>query len=415
VRGKPLWENEDHLTRQLLRAYLEQRSEVVSSCKEFDPDLANAYIEHALTASERMRYEQHIADCDHCRRATAKLEQMASLERDLIPEPDGASWLRSPLRLPRAFITLLLGEPQRLVAVMVVVAFAIGLLLFSRNRSFDQADSYLVNQVSRSQEQELEIKPKSDANIISSPATKRAAVSSKPMRVAAKPIRPTETKELALDRQVAEVSNGSKQAAATPTQVVVGQATRAEEEVQPAPINLAQALRQQLTKIDVAQATGVTQSDQAEIIEGQARTDKRKAGRLNIKRAPLLLPSIIGSGVRRTLIGQAFVFSLGGNIAEAAHKNAFVTSAKAAPNQTDERQIGKKKFRLAGGIWMDEDYKPDKGMQVVLLVRGNDAYKALLRKHGELKAYFDGFAPSEFVIIVYKGTVYKLIPQDSDK
>jgi hypothetical protein len=420
VRLRSLGRGEDQLIRRLLRAYMQQHSRAVPTesytrrCSEFDPDLANAYIERVLTASECVRYEQHMADCDFCRKATAKLAQMASLESQPALKLARTRWAVCQTyqvsRLPQALITGLLSEPQWLVAIIVAVAFAIGALLFSRNQSFDQGDLRPTGQApQRDPQPQLDI---------------RTSKSSAARRVAAKPTGSAHlAKKLVEAHTVAEAksitvlakqqeASESKPVAAVPAPELTTTIAQAKEEVQPAPINLAVALRQQLAKIDAAQVADVAESSQFGMISLLAKPDKKKADKLHLLRVPLLLPSFIGSSLRRTLIGQASIFS----ISYFSEKSAAVAaSAKVTPDKIAERQIGKKKFRFLSGIWTDEGYKPEKDKQVVLLVRGSDAYKTLLAKHSELKAYFASFAPSEFVIIVYKGAVYKLVPQGSNK
>jgi hypothetical protein len=69
-----------------------------------------------------------------------------------------------------------------------------------------------------------------------------------------------------------------------------------------------------------------------------------------------------------------------------------------------------KRFKFLSGVWTDKNYKPDKEMPVVTIIRGSDVYKDLLTKHTGLKPYFTNFAEGDRVTVVYKGTVYKLVP-----
>ena len=64
-------------------------------CREFDADLANAYVERSLTASETARYEQHLAACSPCRKSIIALTRMASLS---IRSPSHRTVRPSPLR-----------------------------------------------------------------------------------------------------------------------------------------------------------------------------------------------------------------------------------------------------------------------------------------------------------------------------
>jgi hypothetical protein len=77
----------------------------------------------------------------------------------------------------------------------------------------------------------------------------------------------------------------------------------------------------------------------------------------------------------------------------------------------DERKVGGKKFFFRGGAWTDKDYDPDKDLPIVTVIRDSNVYKELLSKRSGLRPIMERFTATERAIIVYKGTVYKLIPQ----
>ena len=56
---KQLWKSEDRAMDRLLRGHMSQQSSPKESCKQFDPDLANAFIEKSLTPTEREGFQQH--------------------------------------------------------------------------------------------------------------------------------------------------------------------------------------------------------------------------------------------------------------------------------------------------------------------------------------------------------------------
>lgn len=76
-----------------------------------------------------------------------------------------------------------------------------------------------------------------------------------------------------------------------------------------------------------------------------------------------------------------------------------------------ERKVGAKKFLLKNDTWTDKDFDPDKDLPVVTVVRDSNVYSELLARQSGLKPYLGGFPPADRAIIVYRGTVYKLIPQ----
>jgi hypothetical protein len=80
---------------------------------------------------------------------------------------------------------------------------------------------------------------------------------------------------------------------------------------------------------------------------------------------------------------------------------------------TPEIRVGGKRFYFLNNTWTDKDYKPEKEMPVIPVVRGSEQYRELIAKYVGLKIYFESerFA-EERAIIVYKNTVYKLSPPE---
>ena len=62
-------------------------------------------------------------------------------------------------------------------------------------------------------------------------------------------------------------------------------------------------------------------------------------------------------------------------------------------------------------MWTDKGFDSNKNMPVVNIVRDSNVYKELIDKQAGLKTFLDAFNENERAIIVYKGKVYKLIPQ----
>jgi anti-sigma factor RsiW len=54
------------------------------------------YLEHALTAAERRRYERHLEGCDACREALRRMRTLLELARR-VPPPAPSSQLRGRL------------------------------------------------------------------------------------------------------------------------------------------------------------------------------------------------------------------------------------------------------------------------------------------------------------------------------
>jgi hypothetical protein len=92
---------------------------------------------------------------------------------------------------------------------------------------------------------------------------------------------------------------------------------------------------------------------------------------------------------------------------------AGAVGAPFTPRGSATRKIGSKKFWLSKDTWTDKDYNPNKELPVVTVERDSDIYKEMLTKRSGLKLYLLGFGEGERAIFVYKGTVYRLIPQQS--
>jgi hypothetical protein len=90
-------------------------------------------------------------------------------------------------------------------------------------------------------------------------------------------------------------------------------------------------------------------------------------------------------------------------------------SARIDRAQSPERIIGKRTFWLSRGVWTDSEYNSDRKFPVVTVVRDSDVYKELLEKNNKLKVFLKGFTETERAIIVFKNTVYNLIPQSDNK
>lgn len=67
----------------MLRRHLSRGGSVVEACMGFDADTANAYLENALNASARSRYDSHLAGCPSCRRHVIELSRLMQL-----PQPE---------------------------------------------------------------------------------------------------------------------------------------------------------------------------------------------------------------------------------------------------------------------------------------------------------------------------------------
>jgi len=78
----------------MLRRHLSRGGSVVEACMGFDADKANAYLENALNASARSRYDSHLAGCPSCRHHVielSRLMQLPQMESNFAPVVEPAS------------------------------------------------------------------------------------------------------------------------------------------------------------------------------------------------------------------------------------------------------------------------------------------------------------------------------------
>src|ERR1700730_19361192 len=133
---KLLGKTKDGAIDGLLRAYVSRSGNLPHVCPDFDPDLANAYIERSLPADSRSRYEQHLSDCGACRKSVVALARLAQAEgaTSTVSIPSRASEAR-PAWLTRMARGLSgLTAPQWATAVAAVIVLAITLpLVLSRS------------------------------------------------------------------------------------------------------------------------------------------------------------------------------------------------------------------------------------------------------------------------------------------
>jgi hypothetical protein len=82
-----------------LRRYLKRVNAATDACASFDAELTNAYIENALGATARARFETHLGDCGVCRRHVVELFRLTPPEERPAPviaevaEAKKARWL----------------------------------------------------------------------------------------------------------------------------------------------------------------------------------------------------------------------------------------------------------------------------------------------------------------------------------
>jgi hypothetical protein len=82
-----------------------------------------------------------------------------------------------------------------------------------------------------------------------------------------------------------------------------------------------------------------------------------------------------------------------------------------ASKPTETRVVGKKTFNLIDGVWTDKDHRSDKEIPAVTITRDSDLYSELLAKQPGLRTFLNAFPASQGVVLVYKGTLYRIQPR----
>jgi hypothetical protein len=401
----------DGVIDNLLRAYVSRPSNPHQKCTDFDPDRANAYIERSLTGASRFHYEEHLSECAACRKSVVALVRLAEAEAPASGAP--------AREVPR--FTLLSGakrmfgalsQPQwAMVAAAVIVAAISVPLLLTRNES--QKASLTVAEPSANEQARSAGAP---ANPVANPTSGNAAPS---LISASKPREKSDDKNEVLSRTNAPAAPNSSDASAGVGGVAdvskklevsdavqpVDEQRKSEGKVAQAPTQGGAAPGSQLAKNDSDQGRqqqpekdSTQQPSESKAARAdQESTEKGKTARAEEAAAPP--PSTSEAARARGMKRPAAKLSL-------RDSNAGTESVRA-----EQKEFKGKKFSFRDGAWTDKDFDPNKDLPVVTIIRDSNTYKELISKRAGLRSIMERFTPAERAIIVYKGTVYKLIPQ----
>jgi len=377
-------------------------------CPDFDPDQANAYVERSLTGASRSQFEAHLSDCAACRKGVVALLRMAEADTLTAPVParesSRSTWLSGAKRMFGA-----LSQPQWAMAAAAVIVLAISLpLLLSRNRvpesspaaaRIDGAKGVAESASPAANATRTEAAPQMLAS------AKQSERSDEKIDALAKnaPATPTVAESTAIDGAVADLSKKPESTgAAQPTD----EQRQAEGRLAQTPAQGGAAPGSQVAKSDSDQGrqqqTEKDAAQQPAEARAAARADEPSAKKENEVRAEEAAPPpspAPSSDAARSRAGMRQPGKL-------ALRDSAGELARA-----DERKYGGKTFLFRDGAWTDKNYDPNKDLPFITLIRDSNVYKELLSKRAGLKSIMDRFSPTERAIVVYKGTVYKLIPQ----
>lgn len=401
----------DGVIDDLLRAYVSRPTNARQACSDFDPDLANAYIERRVTGASLLRYEAHLSECGTCRQSVVALTRLGSTQPSsavLGAASDARSgWLFGVKETIGA-----MSAPQWAMAAAAVIVFAVSLPLFlSRSTRLDNAASESIAET------------RSDDKAQAPPAPASAAASINPedrtsSRSGTPPAKRRDRREtdsasvtgtLAANSQAApsEKRPASEQAKAeTKSETPAADEAQRKSGNQVAP----QAPNQTGAQAAAEGQGSKTDSDNVRQQQGKDAAQSGEAGgRANeqaqkekVARAEAPAPRATGAGTESGRSGRGL-------------RRALRDSETGEAVRVDQKKVAGKNFLLKDGTWTDKDFNPDKDLPIVTIIRDSNVYNELLGKRPSLKPYLTGFSATERAIIVYKGTVYKLIPQQSDK
>ncbi|MEN3331972.1 MAG: hypothetical protein V7641_1337 [Blastocatellia bacterium] len=413
---------QDQTIDRLLRAQGGGAGKASPLCREFDADLANAYVERSLPASETASFEQHLAACSPCRKSIIALTRMAQVDQvtartDTAVGQTQESWIqrwRGALTTPRWAMA---------AAAAIVLAITLPLVLSRLSPRQDQA----VALNGQSSSSPAVSSPASDlargtapgAAITASNSREPNAQGRATAAASEKPAPVAETKGEAPAAPPArddadKTPAPSKPAEAPPADQVIAKNDSQTAAGAAAPATQPATDEAPLAKIDPDTAKKLPEDKDAApaktIKQGQTGGEERAKTTEAVRPDTYAPPPVHGprtessrqrrnEGVDTGVPGRAFQPS---------------SEAVRAPHALS-RKVGNHIFLLRSDVWTDKDYSSDKDMPVVIVIRDSDVYRSLLAKEEKIKPFLTGFTADQRVIFVFKGTVYKLIPQDGDR
>jgi len=429
--------NKQDAIDKLLRVSGARPGDPPQACREFDADLANAYVERSLTTGEIARYEQHLSACAPCRKSVVALARMAAADPVLAHANAKAAAFGEPRAEQRTarkpwFSALLTPRWAMAAAAMIVLAISLPFLLAPKKSQNAQGVSATANAPATDQFNDA-LKSESGkpgeavaANAPTPPAPSVAASNpqaraEKESAPAPEPVKaPSQsavtTVEVPPPADALATTQTPKPAAEKPAPVAEATAKTTE----PAPSSVAggatppRQTEQPLPRIDADNAKKLDVKDKAETVTlrpgrgvGEERDEKKEATirpDQNIAPPPKPQTPEPHGGARKMSAREVGSALRGGG-----------EMARSSRSRLPGKKIAKKQFWLRDNVWTDEDYNPDKDIPVTTIIRDSDVYKEVMVERAGTKPYLTGFGENESVIFVYKGTVYKLVPQKDGK
>lgn len=430
------WKTEKRAIDKLLGG---RQGDPAQICLEFDPDLANAYIEHSLTTTETSRYEQHLSACTHCRKSVVALSRMAAAEQ-AFAHPAAKSLAiagESRTGIKRWFGVMSAPQWGMAAAAVLVVAISLPILISSGSRNSSRPQTTSI----QSEQADAKAELQADVNSPSTPASKDAAAntSAQPGQQPGGNAQAKNDKEQeGPNKDLLAVAKGPE---AEQPSTVAGAAVEAPQQPQPVEPRADTAAADQAAARAAEQARSVAPSppppsrqeepqlpkinpDEAKSLpqeKGSAQVAQLKPGltggeEMHKKEATIREQDNVAPPSSKNSSSESRARSKAAMTEGAPGSSKFRDSnSEAVRSASSSLKVGGRKFWLKDDIWIDKDYNPKKEMPMITVFRDSDVYRELLSKHSGMRPFLTGFTETARVIFIYKGTVYKLIPQDGSK
>lgn len=385
------------------------------SCRGFDPERANAFLEGALSIADAARYEDHLTGCLACREAVIELHRLPMPVSAPVNEPVHITLRPSAVEQGwfKAFLKNLRSAPFQwagAAAAMCGLVIVFSVFLFQRESTRVPALSESAINVDRSAPvvQSAPTPQGQQVDTFTSGASVSAASKSNSVPLSSngqitnqrglvsQPVLPkTESLDLIFgrvpNRQIAQLSPSALGGTASQFSVPYNAPSVAPQlvpqigpqitpqmaqAIPPSP----QALQEQ-TELMRSDAIAMQSKDQVQRpATRDAAADKRKSSSAAMNFAP---------------------------------KSSFLKGLPTptpTPNIADEdihamtRKVRDKTFRFDRGRWVDQQFKPEYLQRRIRVDRGSEEYKKILSDIPALQAFFD-LGP---VIVVWEFKVYEV-------
>jgi Putative zinc-finger len=397
---------QDHTIDRLLAAQGGAPGNVASLCSTFDADLASAYVERQLSASETAGYEVHLASCPPCRKTIIALTRLA-LAESAAARPEVGRGHAPALSPVRRWLATFATPPWAMAAAAaIVLAITLPLVLSHRAARDGQAAS-----APESLNSQATAKPPANESV--QPAASGGTVAA------------NHAASEARDAQGTPAVPSDKPAAVAAAKDVTGRATAPSGEAggvaaasQP---GAAKAADQPIAKNETPPAAPAAESPKREEKETKPIGDDRNAAK------PATAQAARDEEAAKTKSAVAAETiappppppsrSRGGEYSRARRSDGISGPAASFHSLSREprvpsRRVGNHQFSLRDGTWMDRDYDPSKDRPAVTVIRDSDVYRDLLAKEEKIKPFLTEFPADVRVIFVFKDKVYILIPQN---